>query len=540
MEIIKTKNLSFTYPMEKVKALDNINLSISCGEFVTVCGKSGCGKTTLLRLLKPTLAPHGERSGDIYFCGKPAVDINSRSEASEIGFIMQNPDEQIVTDKVWHELAFGLESLGVDTPEIRRRVAEMSSFFGIEKWFHKKTTELSGGEKQLLNLASVMIMGPQVLLLDEPTSQLDPIWAESFLQTLKRINLELGVTVILTEHRLHTALPISDRVVVMEKGRIIADDTPQKIGAKIKDNDMYKSLPVPMRVYGELEDGENYPVSIRDGRLWLNDFSKSRDPSYPIASKGTQKINAVIEVKDVWYRYEKTTPDVIKGLSLEVNKGEVFAIVGGNGTGKTTLLSLVSGLYKPYRGKILINGKRIEKTDKLYSDILGVVPQNPEMLFIKSTVRADLEAMAESIDKVTEQCHIKHLLDRHPYDLSGGEKQRVALAKVLLKNPQIILMDEPTKGMDAHFKAEFGGVLNELKEQGRTVVMVSHDVEFCAEFTDRCAYMFDGIVVSESTPREFFSKNIFYTTQANKMARDILPDAILAEDIVKAFKGEIK
>ncbi len=540
MEIIKTENLSFTYPMEKVKALDNINLSISCGEFVTVCGKSGCGKTTLLKLLKPTLAPHGERSGDIYFDGRSLGETDAREEATKIGFIMQNPDEQIVTDKVWHELAFGLESLGVDTPEIRRRVAEMSSFFGIEKWFHKKTTELSGGEKQLLNLASVMVMGPQVLLLDEPTSQLDPIWAESFLQTLKKINLELGVTVILTEHRLHTALPISDRVVVMEKGRIIADDTPQKIGAKIKSNDMYKSLPVPMRVYGELEGGENYPVSIRDGRLWLNDFSKSRDLSYPIANKGTQKTNAVIEIKDVWYRYEKTTPDVIKGLSLQVNEGEVLAIVGGNGTGKTTLLSLMSGLYKPYRGKILINGKRIEKTDKLYSDILGVVPQNPEMLFIKSTVRADLEAMAEDIDEVSGQCNIEHLLDRHPYDLSGGEKQRVALAKVLLKNPQIILMDEPTKGMDAHFKAEFGGILNELKAQGRTVVMVSHDIEFCAEFTDRCAYMFDGIVVSESTPREFFSKNIFYTTQANKMARDILPDAILAEDIIEAFKGEIK
>lgn len=538
MEIIKTENLSFTYPLAKTRALDGINLSISHGEFVTVCGKSGCGKTTLLRLLKPALTPHGEKIGDIHFCGEPLKKINARDEATKIGFIMQNPDEQIVTDKVWHELAFGLESLGVDTPEIRRRVAEISSFFGIEEWFHKKTTELSGGEKQLLNLASVMVMNPQVLLLDEPTSQLDPIRAESFLGMLKRINLEFGVTVIITEHRLHTVLPMSDRVIVMENGKIIAVDTPKRIGVKIKGNDMFKSLPVPMQVYGELDNRGDYPVSVRDGRLWLETFIKDYTAKEGIEPGGTQKLGKAIEIKDIWYRYEKTTPDVLRGLSLDVGKGEVFAVVGGNGAGKTTLLSLISGMYKPYRGKILINGKRIDKTENLYSDILGVVPQNPEMLFLKSTVRDDLKTMADDIDEISRLCHIESLYLRHPYDLSGGEKERVALAKVLLKNPQILILDEPTKGMDSHFKAEFGAILRELKMSGKTVVMVSHDIEFCAEFADRCGYIFDGSIISQGTPREMFTKNNFYTTQANKMARDILPYIVLAEDIINAFKGE--
>ena len=261
MECFKVENLSFTYPNRESETISNVNFEVSSGEFILVCGKSGCGKTTLLRLLKPSLAPYGTLCGNISFAGSPVSEYDDRAQAERIGFVMQNPDNQIVTDKVWHELAFGLESLGCKTPEIRTRVSEMASFFGIQDWFYKNVTELSGGQKQLLNLASVMVMQPSVLILDEPTSQLDPIAAQEFLNTLKKINRELGISVILSEHRLEDAFPLADRVIVMDGGKIIADDTPGETGKILRDmnHSMYRALPTPVKVYGELENTLPYP-----------------------------------------------------------------------------------------------------------------------------------------------------------------------------------------------------------------------------------------------------------------------------------------
>lgn len=314
MESFKVENLSFTYPARYDKALDDINFAVNQGEFVLLCGKSGCGKTTLLRLLKSTLAPHGEISGNICFNGKALSDYNTKEQASGIGFVMQNPDNQIVTDKVWHELAFGLESLGYKQTEIRTRVSEMASFFGIQNWFYKKVCELSGGQKQLLNLASVMVTQPSVLILDEPTSQLDPIAAGEFLKTLEKINRELGTTVILTEHRLEDAFPMADRVIVMDGGKIIADETPIEVGKilKEKNHDMYKALPTPMRVHNEVENTLTCPLTVRDGRVWLSEYSKENTLNTEIVPKDKVQNSAdtVIEIKDAWFRYEKELPEV--------------------------------------------------------------------------------------------------------------------------------------------------------------------------------------------------------------------------------------
>lgn len=549
MEGIKIENLSFTYGGREDKTLDNINISVNKGEFVLLCGKSGCGKTTLLRLLKSSISPFGKTEGNIYFGDKLLSEYDVREQAAGIGFVMQSPDNQIVTDKVWHELAFGLESLGYKTSEIRARVSEMASFFGMQTWFYKNVSELSGGQKQLLNLASVMVMEPSVLILDEPTSQLDPIAAVEFLKMLEKINRELGTTVIITEHRLEDAFPIADRVIVMDNGKIIADEKPSLIGKSLKAHDMYKALPTPMRVFGAVQSRLPCPLTVRDGRGWLEEFSKENTINPDIIPKDAPKSKGdkVVEIKDVWFRYEKDLPDVVKGLNMSVCRGELYCIVGGNGTGKTTALSLISGLNKPNRGEVLIKGNNIHKIHNLYNRLLGVLPQNPQSIFVKKTVYLDLMEMLsekeeneQRIQAVAELCCIDNLLNSHPYDLSGGEQQRAALAKILLMEPEILLLDEPTKGMDAQFKEIFAGILSDLKADGVTIIMVSHDIEFCAEFADRCALVFDGSITSEGRPREFFRGKSFYTTSANRMARTRLPDAVLADDIILACGGEIK
>jgi len=555
MENFKVENLSFTYPNRKKAVVKNVSFSVNQGEFVLICGKSGCGKTTLLRLLKSSLSPTGEIKGNIFFGGKLLDKCDAKEQATAIGFVMQNPDNQIVCDKVWHELAFGLESVGYTSPEIRARVSEMASFFGIQTWFHQKTTELSGGQKQLLNLASVMVMQPSVLILDEPTSQLDPIAAGEFLKMLEKINRELGTTVILAEHRLEDAFPMADRVIVLDEGKIIEDGNPCDVGRKLKhlSHDMYKALPVPVRVYSEIQNSHSCPLTVREGRKWLEEYSKENILSPDkIPTDASQKHGEnIIEVCDVWFRYEKNSPDVIKGINMSVQKGEMFCLLGGNGTGKTTMLSLISGLNVPYRGKILINGQNISDISHLYRGMLGVLPQNPQSIFVKKTVYLDLIEMLSESDLTHEEkekkiqniallCKLENVLDSHSYDLSGGEQQRAALAKILLVEPQILILDEPTKGMDASFKEEFADILSELKSNGVTILMVSHDIEFCAEYADRCALVFDGSIATVGAAREFFKGKSFYTTAANRMARTVLPDAILSDDIIIACGGNIQ
>lgn len=534
------RNLTFSYPTAPgKKALDGVNLTVEKGDYIALCGKSGSGKTTLLRHLKSVLTPHGVRSGEILFDGVPLAEVSLHTQSAKIGYVMQDPDSQIVTDKVWHELAFGLESLGCEARTMRLRVAEMASYFGIQDWFHRDIAELSGGQKQLLNLASIMAMQPEVLILDEPTSQLDPIAATDFLATVRKINRELGTTVLITEHRLEDIFHGADRCIVMDRGRIIADDTPKKVGQFLHDsgNDMFAAMPAPVRIYYGCGQSGEAPLTVREGRTWLAGRLAGQAlcahlPDEPALDKAEEPFLAV---KELWYRYEKDAPDVLRGVSFDVPKGSLFAIVGGNGTGKSTTLKSLCGICKPYRGKILLDGQPIGKIKDLFHGSLCMLPQDPASLFTKDTVRSELREMEKDearISEVAQLCEITELSDCHPCDLSGGEQQRVALAKVLLTDPRLLLLDEPTKGLDNFFKGTLLTILQQLQAKGVTIVMVSHDVEFCAAAADQVSLFFDGQILTTNTPRRFFCANNFYTTAANRMSRHVFPDAVTAEDVI--------
>ena len=579
METIRFDNVTFTYPLAEQPVLVDLSFSVEESEFLVLCGKSGCGKTTLLRQMKKNLMPYGELIGDVLYMGEPVESLEDRRSASEIGFVQQNPDNQIVTDKVWHELAFGLESLGLENAAIRRRVAEMASYFDIQGWFRKDVSELSGGQKQLLNLASIMVMQPKLLVLDEPTSQLDPIAASEFLRTIHRINRELGVTVILSEHRLEEAFTMADRVLVMDEGSVLAIDSPRSIGAELarREHPMFYGLPAVTKIYHRAKADEKPedalaetepaavpsegPLTVREGRLWIKEKAEraaltpqaaeeiwrqvkqesvSASESAPDTAKRTadtakSATDIAIQAKDLWFRYDKNGHDVLRDLNLQVRRGELYCLLGGNGVGKSTTLKALQGLLKPQRGSVRVDGR------------FAMLPQNPQALFSEITVEDDLlealhyvdktdEEKVAAIEKMLRNLEIEHLRSLHPYDLSGGEQQRLALGKVLLLEPEILLLDEPTKGLDPFFKITLAGILRELTEQGITILMVSHDIEFCAEFGDRCAMFFDGGIVSEGEAASFFAGNSFYTTTANRTCREFFPEAITWEEVAECIR----
>lgn len=582
MNLVEIKDFGFSYPESSRKVLEHVNLNIKEGTLNVIMGRSGCGKSTLLRQLKSVLAPAGEKEGKILYRNIPLEDTDHRTQSQEIGFVMQNPDNQIVTDKVWHELAFGLESLGYDNATIRLRVAEMASYFGIQKWFYKNVSELSGGQKQLLNLASVMAMHPSLLILDEPTSQLDPIAASDFLETVKKINRDIGTTVLLTEHRLQDIIPYADRVFVMDEGTLFLEGTPREIGTKLKEqhHGMFLSMPVPMQIYAGTDSSLTCSLTVSEGRQWIREYIEEKGIKKEQIQQANQRLERqgeknenetagffghlkrqkentppAIQMKDVWFRYEKDSPDVIQNLSLEVKKGEFYALVGGNGTGKSTTLSLLGRVHQPYSGRIYLDGKDLRSFSdrELYCGYLGVLPQNPQSIFLKKTVLEDLYSVIggrkekpsneypismkkeKAIEGIVSLTHLEGLLERHPYDLSGGEQQRLALAKVLLLRPKILLMDEPTKGMDAEYKEELGSILKKLQSHGMTIFMISHDVEFVAEYADTTGLFFEGNVVTSKKTRDFFAGNNFYTTAANRMARGLFPEAVTGKDVVSCL-----
>lgn len=549
MEILNVEALSFQYPDDPREALSKVSFTVKEGEFVVLCGASGCGKTTLLRHLKQETAPEGTRSGSIRYKSQLLSELPAQLAAEEIGMVFQNPESQIVMDTVWHELAFAMENLGYTMPVMRKRLAEMAHFFGLEPLLYKSVHELSGGQKQLINLASVLLLQPKVLLLDEPCSQLDPVAAREFLQIVYRLNQEFSMTIIMSEHRLEDVIPIADRVMMLENGQIKYEGAARAVAEQIGLNglpDDKAYLPAVTRLYlaaaasAPAADQMPVPLTVREGKQWLSQaFTGKLAKTASISNSSSERAADIIAAcREITYKYEKDSPEVLNNLSLQVQSGEFLAILGGNGAGKSTLLKVLAGLLKPMRGKVI--------TDKKLK--IGYLAQNPLLYFSHDTVREELMHMARyasiadperETERLLDLLQISDTIDSHPHDLSGGQQQRIALALVLLPKPQLLCIDEPTKGLDPIAKQRMAGLLLELQRAGTTIVMVTHDVEFAAQYATRCAILFDGMIASEGAPAFFFQNNYFYTTSINRVAREWLPDAITCEDVMAQWPNPV-
>ena len=591
--IIQIRDLTFAYAAGDEPVLSDINIDIGSGEFVIIMGSSGSGKTTLLKMLKRNMIPAGRYSGRVYIYGKEADKLTDRENAAGIGYVSQDPDNQIVTDKVWHELAFGLENLGMDNVTIRKKVAEMSEYFGITGWYDREVSKLSGGQKQILNLASVMVMQPGILLLDEPTANLDPLAAIRFLDVVKRINQELGVTVVMVEHNLEHIYADADRIIAIDKGRVAANSSPKKAAADIitAGSFLIEGLPVASRLYSGYNkkngnsvvsynnvniDSNNknnhilsdeIPLTVKEGRRWYvnykkvygKDITKDKDKINNFAGKSiindkvikkdvlednitgnknkkrigfikknnlenkssrknTDNIeNTVCQLKNVSYSYNKKLPYIIDGVDVSFKEGKITAILGGNGAGKSTMLKLIAGIIEPVRGKIISNKRII------------MLPQDPKAVFTEVSVEEELaevlmdkgngiynnmpmEDKREIVEQIIEEFGLNDIRKNNPYDISGGQQEKLAIAKVLLLKPEVLLLDEPTNGLDPYFKKTLGKLLKKINADGVTIIIVSHDLEFVDSFCDDVIMLFDKKVAVKDSTHKFLRDNMFYTT----------------------------
>lgn len=524
INLLQIEDFSFSYPGEACKAVKNISLTIEVGSFHILAGCSGSGKTTLLRHLKPMLAPHGTRSGEIYFEGKRLIELPYDKQVTEIGYLFQDPENQIVMHRVSEELAFGLENLGMPSRKIKRRVAEMVTYFGITSWYDAPIHTLSGGQKQILNLAAIMTMDPKILVLDEPTAGLDPISAEEFFQILCKLREDMGVTILLSEQRLGEILSRASALTLMEKGEIAVHGTPRDVGQQLihTTHPMLAALPVPMQAFAKASSGEICPLTIAEGRKW---FQGNRKRDFIPSEKFSNAEKSAVIIKELAFQYEKKGREILRDFKASVTKGVITGIVGCNGSGKSTLLSLLAGAMNPVYGKIKMDGRA------------AMLPQNPKHLFLEDTVEEELGSVSPVTEEAIQMFQLEHLKKRHPYDLSGGEMARLAFAKIFLLQPDIYLLDEPTRGMDAVFKKTLADIFHSLIKQGKTIILVSHDIEFLSVTAEHAIFLFQGKSVYEGKMREFLEDNIFYSTGASKMTKGIADGIITVQDVVSVCKN---
>lgn len=542
---IKIQDLNYCYPETIKPALNRINLEVSEGQLLIITGNSGSGKSTLLRAISGLIPAfyNGNLTGKIYLNGIDTAQIDRRQMVQEVGMVFQNPESQLVMMNVEQEIAFGLENLGLPAQIIKRRIMEISSSLGISSYLGHNVSELSGGQKQKVALAAVLAMHPGILLLDEPTSQLDPVAAEELLNVIRRLNEDHGTTVIMIEQRLERCCHLADRILVMENGVISADiKTGNRAGVMWPPRVSVTYLP-PLPGLFARAGFQELPLTVKQGRQMIKAIlAAGIKPDLSLGDFGDlsgKPGEALLEITDLWYSYPNSTDEVLKNLSLTVKEGDFIAIMGENGAGKTTLLKNLNGLLRPRRGKVFLDGQDTrEMAVEELAPSIAYLSQDPNDFLFMPTVREEIAFTLKNLnlqeDGYSETMLYKFKLDTYtncnPRDLSTGERQRVALASVLVSKPRLLLLDEPTRGLDYQLKEELGRLLEEINRQGTTVVMVTHDVDFAAEYARDICLMFDGEVIELGDKYKVLQHATFYSPQVARLFHKIADNVINVAD----------
>lgn len=549
MEKIKVANLTYSYPGGKEPALSGVNLSVKEGEFVLVIGESGSGKSTLLKWMSGIIPEFcgGEYSGEVYIDGIKLRQMKKRERVGKIGFLFQNPENQLFTSRVEKELVFALENLGFSKNLMRKRVAETANFFNLSSYLNARVAELSGGMKQKLALASLMAMQPEVLILDEPLSQLDPEAAEEILYLLLRLNEENGITIVMAEQRLERCLAIADRIVVMDKGKIVFTGGCRREIGEVLGREKFFLLPPLSRLFARMGE-EEIPFTVKEARSLLHKYDVKE--GFLRGKQEEKNSEILLEVKGLWYSYPEGK-EVLVNIDFAVCAGNIWLIMGENGAGKTTLLKAMAGLLKPGRGKISCKG--IDLRGMKVKDIarkVSYVPQNPDDYFFLPSVREEISfnlrqagRCEEEAGEIMAEFGLLPCALSNPRDLSMGEKQRLILAAVSALNPDIILLDEPTRGLDYRSKEKLGEWLKSWVQKGKAAVIVSHDVEFAAEYGDKVMLLFNGEIAAKGSKYEIMDNSLFYSPAINRVFRSKGEKVLSyneAYQIIKVAEGKDK
>lgn len=548
--MIRIRDLTFHYGDASKPALQDVNLEVEDGEFVLVTGPSGCGKSSLCRCLNG-LIPHfygGKIAGGLEVQGLDVMKHTTKELATRVGMVFQDPENQLVAMDVEREIAFGLENLAFPKGVIAKRMEESLDTLGISGLRYRQVHELSGGEKQKVIIASVLALHPDILVLDEPTSELDPKSAEEVLSVVQRLNDELGITVILVEHRLDRVVHLVDRMIVLDEGRIVADGNPRAVLSNCDIASLGAGVPPIVRIVQRLRGNgvnvDGIPLTVKEGRSMLKEVFREaggRELSQVESAHG----KPVIEIDKLWHTYPEG-PTALKNVSLRICQGEFVAIMGRNASGKTTLVKHINGLLKPTKGKVRVTGIDTQRaTIAELARKVGFIFQNPndhifadtveeEIVYILKNLGFDGAEIAVRVDETLEMFGLKEYRKQYPRSLSGGERQRVAVASVLVARPEVLILDEPTRGMEYRLKSELMRFLSGYSEKGNTVVLVTHDVETVAEYADRVILLSEGRVVVDGNKRDVLSRALFFSPQINRLVQAFerygVPNNILTVD----------